>query len=81
MVGLGKAARNAVSTGRQETIKPFPRIRSTGHDIAWWELNEVQIPGIKIGRYQPFLDSLSGLSNKFFDILIVSLEFGPGIGL
>jgi hypothetical protein len=78
MAGRGKAARNAGSTGRQETIKPFPRIRSTGHDIEGWELNEVQIPGIKIGRYEPFLDSLALLSLYSVITLIAHLLIEKG---
>ena len=59
MADLGKAARNAGITGRREIIKPSRKIRSTGHDIERRTINEAQIPGIKMGRDKPFLDSLN----------------------
>ena len=58
MAGLGKAARNAAITGHREIIRPLRKTRLTGPDIERWEINEGQIPGIKIGRYKPFLDGL-----------------------
>ena len=54
MAGLGKAARNAAITGHREIIRPLRKTRLTGPDIERWEINEGQIPGIKIGRYKPF---------------------------
>ena len=58
MKGLGKAARNVVSSGRPEITKSLRRIRLTGRAIELCKVGEVQIPGIKIGCYKPFLDSL-----------------------
>jgi hypothetical protein len=37
-------------------------------DIAWWEVNEVQIPGNKIEPQWPFLDTLRQKRDGF-DIL------------
>jgi len=48
MVVLGKAVRNAVSSGRHEITKPMRKTRSIGPDIEGCEGNEVQIPGTKI---------------------------------
>ena len=48
MVDLGKAVRNAVSSGHREIIKPMRKIQSIGRDIEGWDVNEVQIPGTKI---------------------------------
>jgi hypothetical protein len=57
--GLGKAASNAAITGHREIIRPLRKTRLTGPDIKRWQINEGQIPGIKIRRYEPFLDSLN----------------------
>ena len=48
MVALGKAARNAVISGRREITKPMRKTPSIGQDIEGWDVNEVQIPGTKI---------------------------------
>jgi len=50
MVVLGKPVSNAVISGRREMTEPLRRIRSIGQNIAWWDVNEVQIPGTKIER-------------------------------
>ena len=48
MVALGKAVKNAVSSGRREITKPMRKTRSIGQDIErWWKVNKVQIPGTK----------------------------------
>jgi hypothetical protein len=58
MGGLGKAVSNAVISGRRETTKSMRKTPSIGHDIAGWEVHEVQIPGTQIEPQRPFLDTL-----------------------
>ena len=48
MVALGKAASNAVISGRRVMTKPMRKTLSIGQDIEGWDVNEVQIPGTKI---------------------------------
>ena len=48
MGALGKAVRNAVSSGRHEITKPMRKTPSIGRDIKGQESTEVQIPGTKI---------------------------------
>ena len=55
---LGKPVRNAESSGCRKRTKRMRNIHSMCRDIAWWEVNEVQISGNKIEPQWPFLDTL-----------------------
>jgi hypothetical protein len=55
---LGKPVSNAASAGHRKRTKRMRNIRSMCRDIAWWEVNEVQIPGNKIEPQGPLLDTL-----------------------
>ena len=48
IVALGKAASNAVSSGRRAITKPMQKTLSIGQDIEDWEVHEVHIPDTKI---------------------------------
>ncbi len=49
MVVRGKAARNAVISGRREMTKPMRKTLSIGQDIEGWNaVHEAQISGTKI---------------------------------
>ena len=49
MVVRGKAARNAVISGRREITKPMRKTLSIGQDIEGWNaVREAQISGTKI---------------------------------
>jgi len=49
MVARGKAARNAVISGRHVITNAMRRTPSIGQDIEGWNaVHEVQIPGTKI---------------------------------
>lgn len=48
MVARGKAARNAVISGRREMTKPMRKTQSIGPDIELRDVHEAQIPGTKI---------------------------------
>jgi hypothetical protein len=50
MVVPGKAASNAVISGRRAITKPMRKTLSIGQDIEGWKaVHEAQIPGTKIG--------------------------------
>ena len=64
IVAGGKAARNAAIAGRHAMTEPMRKIRSIGPDIEWWDVNEVQIPGTKIGLWRAFLDTLDTTTER-----------------
>ena len=48
LAALGKAVRNAGSSGHLEVTKRMRKTRSIDQQIErWWRVNEVQIPGTK----------------------------------
>ena len=55
---LGKAAKTAGISGHHAITKSMRKTRSIGRDIEGWDVNEVQIPGTKIGLWRAFLDTL-----------------------
>ena len=50
MAARGKAVSNAGISGRHESTNPLRKTRSIGQNIAWWDVDEAQIPGTKIKR-------------------------------
>src|SRR2546426_12753985 len=56
---LGNPVSNAESSGCRKRTKRTRNIHSMCRDIAWWEVNEVHIPGNNIEPQWPFLDTLA----------------------